>query len=769
MIDRRKKSLLAETQRFATALDHAIYDKQVEADSKLLYLYDADVVVYTVLGLTEWKPTQALPDVSELMYVVRALLSVGYIPRAHLLRPHLIELDRFIQRVPQPDRREANSRIRMFQFLAKQWQLDKHDSRIKEYAANRAALQTVIRSEGFEIFVKLELCHGGLAYDRLARVIPHCSLRSPELAQLPMRPGDHFAHEVAEVVGRAPGRQQKPVNNLVDGYALSELAEHVAAGVPVRFYTETESLRRLGRGVRLRDRAGRSVVRDAAYFLMRSSFPALAFSHLRASSHTATEVADRTLDDLIRLNERLRALLSPEVSIDRRELERAIRNEQGWGTGETLADLIHDFYSLRFLKDVLLSRWRFPAAMRDFVPFLANFFSNGERIAQVRAALGRSLTSVTSALSEEIGQIARWQSDVREFRREIEARRGDFDGRAPDPWRDLGLGRWGLDVFLPERVRTELEAWIREIADEDGPIDRLASDVALRAAPDSYRGWEDFALAQCQLWTLKLYGRMLTEWEESGDRFDGEGMQVLRILYLVARIKTVAAGFRAEGAAEIRRIQDVVREAETTLVALSESEDRRLRGVGKMGTAHVAYWAWQRLRELNRSAPAVEMAERSFDAAEQAMEMFLPGSLAWAFALNHCVYIGTVAHVRMPRTEELRRELINVNPRHDHYRFADTRARQHTEELSALISQHRIENILQNPEFQDDLCTLLQQAQRVLKASGPFFGDEEVGRHHDELETYRTSLRCRGRTVKGTGAAKREAPTAELPSTAESA
>src|SRR6185503_14086621 len=191
-------SLLAATKRFSLALDHAIYDKEQEASQDLIYVYDADIVVQSILGLTSWDPSTSVPDVSGLKYVTKALFSVGFLPPAHLLRPHMAELERFVQRVPSPHGLEAGFRAQHLRMLSRQWGLDKHDRRVKEYANDLAALESVIRSEGFEIFVKLELCYGGLAYDRLLRILRHCVFRSDVLTHPPLRPGDPIAIEVAE-------------------------------------------------------------------------------------------------------------------------------------------------------------------------------------------------------------------------------------------------------------------------------------------------------------------------------------------------------------------------------------------------------------------------------------------------------------------------------------------------------------------------------------------------------------------------------------------
>ncbi len=748
------RSLVEASQRFAMALDQAIYDKQCEATQNLVYLYDADVLVEAMVGLTTWENDQAVPEnVSDPLFVVRALFSVGYLPRAHLLRPHLVEIDRFVKNTRRPEKREAGSLARQLRFLIRQWGLDQHDRRMHEYAANTAALESVIRSEGFEIFVKLELCYGGLVYDRVGRILKNCALFSDTLPVHPLRPGDEFAQIVAEMLGQSQGirrKKLKQLNNLVDGYALSELKQHVEDGAPVRFYTETVPVREVCIERLPREAGNRTVLRDAEYFLMRCSFPAVGFAHLGRSQAVAASLANHSLEQLEDLNNRLHNLLSPDAAIPAAELERALRNEQAWQAGESLAELIEDFYSLKFLKNVFL-RWETPDAMKEFVPYLANFFNNEPWVNRMHAALEQSITSVTLALTDEIRQLTRWQNDVRHLRGTIRERRKDFAQVAPDPWKDMGLGRWGLNEFLPETVSIELTRWLADVADEDKPLERLASDVALRVAPDGYRDWGEFALAQCQLWSLKLYPRLVSEWEESSEEFEpGVGSHVLQVLYLVARVKTITGGLQKEPKAEIERIRAMVADAEQRMMPPPELNDPRLDGVGSMGVAHVTYWAWKRLRQLD-GALALEMVEKSFDAAHRALGQFNPVSLAYAFALNHCVYVGTVGKIQTDETEKLRQESFKLHTEfRNHYRFADTRARQLTEELIQRLEEHRIEEIVTLPAFreaQEILCALVHDAKEILNNARPFFGDEEVEMHWQELVGYEGSLRCRSQHI----------------------
>jgi hypothetical protein len=733
-------SLLDATKRFSFALDNAIYDVQAEARNMLVYIYDADIIINSILGLTSWDSTTPVPDVASLRYVTRALFSVGFLPRAHLLRPHLVEIERFIKHIPAPQGMESGFRMHHLRMLSRLWQLDKHDQRIKEYADNLAALESVIRSEGFEIFVKLELCYGGLAYDRLLRILPRCNFRSTSFKHPTMRAGDRIATKIAGELSKR-NRSDRQINNWVDGYALSELAHHIAGRQPVRFYTETTSIK-WNRRLRLfHDLSGRSVFRDAEYFIMRCSFPAVGFSHLKGLPNASTS-NERTISDLVALNTQLSELLSAGREAGAIELERAIESEKEAGSGQTLAQLIEDFYQLKFLRNVFLGRWQVPEPMAEFVPYLTNFFHDPQRLSAMRQALGRSFSVTTEALEEEIAQLVKWRSDVSRFREGIKVRRREFSSRTPDPWRDLGLGRWGFDVLLPEQVRRNLSKWVDELADEDESADRLASDLALQATADAYATSEEFVLILCQLWCLKMYERLVIEWQENAGRFSADEIRIVEILYNVAQIKTLSIGFDDQRAAGTKRVLSIVHDAEESLAKFLVSPDSRVVGVGYMGEAHVTYWAWHRLIELNETVTGQRMAERSFDAAQNALGVFGTHSLAWAFAINHCVYVGTVANVRGTETESLRAELVLVNSKHNHYRFADTLARQFTEEVRREVLRHGPAAITANEPYKKHVCSLIRRALSLLDDKRPFFGDEEVDQHWKLLEGYRSSFSC---------------------------
>jgi hypothetical protein len=628
--------------------------------------------------------------------------------------------------------------------LAKSWGLNQHDHRIREFARDPSAMESVLRAEGFDIFVKIQLCYGGLAYDRYRGVLQHCAFRPPTLTSPRMRAGDTLAHQFAEQIAQSGKREEKDINNLVDGYALSELASYVSRGEAVRFYTQTASLRTFRNASHFRV-GSESVFRGSFYYLMRCCFPALRFPHLPAITQQEDHGSIHSLEELRELSSRLKRLLA---QADRPfQLESTMLSERSEVTGETLAELINGFYELKFLNHVFLTRWKLDPEMRHLAPSFATFFRNQSQRAVIRAEVKRSLVSLSEDLTSEVKYLTRWRSDILAFTPSLRSKRKELDGRTPDLWRDMGLGRWGLDEFLPPAAKQRLKEWIESVADSGTPVAQLASDLALQVSPEAYESVDDFALALCQLWLLKLHPRLIAEWRENADHFSQHAfVDVLQILYLIAEIRTIAPSFGEKQEAQTLKVTERVEHAAERLTRLDQSENPLIAGVGRMGLAHVTYWAWRRMKDLGQSSLAHAMAERSYDAASKAKDAFSAGSLAWAFAVNHAVYVGTVAKVRSADTNELRRELVHINQHHYHYRFADTLARRITESVHeelARVPGEEIVTLAKHRRLRVSLCRRVLDAQKTLDEAQPFFGDEEIERHLWELRDLALTLQCR--------------------------
>ena len=126
---------LESIQRFARALRDAVHDKKLEASTSLVFLYDADVVIKTIQGLTFDGAAMVAPG--DHRAAVHALLSAGFLGPVRMLRPHLLEFDRAVHSWPDiysfVDRglRQAHR-----EYLIKLWGLDQYQVRLAKLIAD---------------------------------------------------------------------------------------------------------------------------------------------------------------------------------------------------------------------------------------------------------------------------------------------------------------------------------------------------------------------------------------------------------------------------------------------------------------------------------------------------------------------------------------------------------------------------------------------------------------------------------------------------------
>lgn len=729
---------------FTEALDLSIHDREQELSKEpLTFLVDADVAIRSVVGLTAWNPSSKEPDISQWPYVVLSLLSTGYLPRIRLLSPHLVELDRFIGRVPKPQAGSGGPRTAHLEALANFWGLAQHDAVLESSEDTVEALRHFVREEGFQVFVKLELCYGGSAYDRLLRVCRRINIVEEDVAA--MRPNDTLAHRFADQIARhSKGKKAtRTINNRMDGYALAELSRRVREGEKVRFYTNTDALIHLGHEDEFLDTQSRTVFRTPDYFIMRSSFPALRFNRLEAKKHGPVGPQGLSLEELRQIRDRLMYLLAHTATgqgPDEAELERTLKHPHlDYGS---LEDMIDNFKRLKFLSEVFL-RWELPKEIDSFVPYLKDRFQRPDLILQTRQSLRGGLDVVSEQLVGTVGYFRDWKQDYINLLRAIRDARKDWD-KEPNVWRDLGLGRWGLETTIPESVKERLASWIDTVFHGEVPEQRV-SDLSLEVAAKDYGTSDDFTLALCVLWSLKLYKYIVREWEDVDEAWRHEIPPGLRVLYLVSKIKSVNKKTDEEPSAVIKQLKTHLTEARRFTEANGGSDPRLDKAVGQMCVAHVAYWAWSRARELKEYAKAREFALESYQASENAITHLDEGSLMWAFAVNHSAYLGVRAKLDIDRKEEHLKTLGEVNEEHYHYRFADSRARAFTERVVDILEQYKISVLLSSTELKDirrTACNHLRSARNLLDGGGPWFGDLEVKRHRETLDDLGRSLEC---------------------------
>lgn len=752
---------LESIQRFARALRDAVHDKKLEASTSLVFLYDADVVIKTIQGLTFDGAAMVAPG--DHRAAVHALLSAGFLGPVRMLRPHLLEFDRAVHSWPDiysfVDRglRQAHR-----EYLIKLWGLDQYQVRLAKLIADAphghregsadGTIGDMIREDGFELFVKLELCYGGSWQQRLHRLRRAGLLRlEPLHAADTIARGDETARKLLAELSSYPGRPSATVNNVVDAGALAALVALSRAldSQRVRFYTETNAVRHVfgqGAGAGLlrdqREPDGTSLLRDEDYFLLRCCLPALAFPQLDLSDGA---LCDWDMQRLEEADSQLYALLKDGDESDVRAALDAIGVK-----GMTLKDVVAQFAQLGFLEAVLL-RQQARNGWKELLPSLYDVFQAPILLEAARAEVRTTVLQVSSDLREQVGRLRGLHDALHTVLKAISRRRQQMGrgSQVPRLALELGLGRWGLHAQLadPERIEGVMQA----VLQGDERDAEVAWDAAVMGfSPPVHR--EELEFGAVLFWFLGLdrpVGLLCTP-DHVGEWPSRTGLLVLG---MVARLRLEVAESGTTSPMRLDRVVGLVAEGDALIDATPAAD----LPAALMGGAYLRYLAWRAVSDRSRRALAArgadgtpsqdaalarQWAADSLTLADRARKGLDPEAVAWAFATNHCAYVALVAQLGDDVVDRLYEELEGIEERHHHYRFADTHARRFSVAAERLMG--RGDQRLSGPAWarRDEICRLLRSAERILSSAQPFFGDPEVTEHLRQVEQRQLSLRC---------------------------
>jgi hypothetical protein len=658
--------LVAKAFSFSRALAMALHDKELEHQgASLTFYYDADAVVDTVVGLTGVSLDEHLPDLGDAKYVVRALLSTGYLPRINFLRPHLIEFHRVIKRLDRVSvgRMSSGFYTAAMRFLTTEWGLPHDEAELKAIATDESRFHEFVKARGFDIFVKLELVTGGTWKHRLLRLAEtgQVSLTAQSLLSTDPDPGDEVAARVQQALGRFRNDQSFSANNHLDAHAIAELCRRSRAGEFVRFYTDTDALRRTMDGELFwqLDGVDDRLDRNAEYFLIRSSFTVLAFPERAARLGAPAEYGFVVgIEDLATLSKRLREVLAgdPSVGIDSRALDLgAVMLGQ-----MTLPEFLEQFGNLKFLASVFCT-WELPRAMEQWLPTLYRVRSETGLFQSAQEDLVTSLGNLWQSVSEEILRWERWLEALRPIGKALAERHRECGKNVPTALRDLGLARWGVERELRAAGVESVENTIRQLLERGSAVSLAMSELAWRVATRNPSGPEKLELL-CVLWFLRLDALICTMVERSPASTGGR-YEAAHVMYLVAKTKQVHAQQIATRTAAKDALEDIRKKAVAYSRDVSRT-DPAAHPFAEMGYAHVCYWAWHE----GGGRPS-EWIKESFRAAARASEALDRGSLAWVLAINHCAFVGVRGRVYPRKTEQYVETVRSDLPReHRHFR-----------------------------------------------------------------------------------------------------
>ena len=764
-------------EEFATALDDALNDVQIERTRRIVFVYDADVVIGIILGATAQPDAESLPNPLDPRIAVRSLLGAGTFGELRMLRPHLLEFDRVVTSLPRPATRPSKG------FFAEQrdrlrrlWQFDEIEHWLHglgrqarnadgDVAARISGeLAEFLEERGFETFVVADLCFGGTWFNRLPwlvrrKVITFDALAAADRFDL-QSPGVGDFRAILDTKRPQPWAQ---INNVVDAAALDVLGHIADAGAPLgieyRLYSETEAVREvLTAGVAPTGMGGASprprlFFRSAVYFLVRSSFPCLRPRGAFAEADAEAPGAGLSEQDLGKLLQEIRKALGGLRPGD--DVEQVLARYSI--LGKPLSELLSDFFRMSYVRAYARGRGRADAVLEQMLPALLATLQEDTIAAITDESLGGTLERIRYDIGQELGELRKWRAIVGQLRtavaRQRERHRQAKESRSNSPLPsndlDLGLVRWGLDtrVTQGDRLTRLMEAILTDVSGRDEMIH--CADVASLFIQDRLAE-TDAEYVLLALWWLKEWPLLVQHWDRQHLDESTIGHE-FRPLVLVARARHLfeRASYGSHARQFVREVEELL-EAANAYERQEPVEDRR--AYGSMCLAHVGYWCWQVLNKLREQREASRrrgdlsaheltrtirgVAEQSYDAGKRAYDVLLPsGGNTWLFAINHCAYLGTIADIRRDETELFLQQLSKWTTAHDrNFRIADTLAKPHSETARRIIKEHGIDRVRATQELKREVLYSLEAARTQLRNGLPFFGDEEANAHLDYVQ-----------------------------------
>jgi hypothetical protein len=748
LVLRPSKQMVVE---FARALSCALYDRYLELnEQRIVYYHDADVIFRLVRGFQELRARKTLNTRKELL--VGSLLSAGFFGAANLLRPHALELDSAIRIwAVKPSggslvgfKREAE------EFLEERGVLD--DMRRLLQVARIETLDAFmgeLKDVAAESFVAFELTSGPWEY-RLRQLMSKAGSEILSVA----RPGDQMKHLIADPVfgvllTKISGTNRRPLSDYRDAAALTMLRKFVRArrdsdSVPiVRFYTETPTLKNLWtrdrevrvlltypgdlRESRASSLAARAVWRDASYFLIRAVFEALRFPGIELKSAGDPIVTFQELSEVAEALKEIPSEMESDIS------EKLDSLSVG---GRSAVEVIGELETLAFVNRVW-KNYKPPKPIQAIVENVERvwtFAQSARATRKLHRQMREGIEHLTAELGREVGEMRRWfdrYRDIMDRAAKLQAEAAKFS--TPDPMRDLGLVRWGCDPS--ERAVGRIRTFWENIFSDDSQESARACE-ALVSEMDSLNDPEDCLVVCAALWFLGLFSSIV----EVLDEFT-RGNWLAAPFYL--SVLRAAAFLRGKGGVSRRERETIVSGLSAKIAHVKEDEQ-----VGRflLGFGYVLFYCWlleNRRLLFDGYDPAGdgsrEWLAMSFDVVKKAIDLLPAGSLGRAFAINHCVYIGSVGRIEEEETNKLswRLSVIESVQEHWNYRFADTFAYRHF-----LAAVRAFNHKGRGREARRRICRELKSAKEWIEKASPDFGDSEITEHRSQIKELHIAAEC---------------------------
>lgn len=729
-------------RKFVHNLRLATYDarlerSQAEAGQPTLFYYDTDVVLRMIKGL------ELLPSVQDKRTeLVRSLLACFMLGDMYMLRPHALELRNHLHTTQGASSSLGPLKERAQQYLRARG-LDSKMEVLRDIVTGADVDEGLTKAERFirlfradssATFVAIEQISGHWT-QRLRRHYGrnlHLDHLGPEMRDLLEMSGDVVKQIFFMLNEYRPDHRRE---NLQDAAALAILSQMVRdwqknrTGPIVRFYSESPALWRAwredpdlrallsypaevegGDGIKL-GQGGDPVFRDASYFLARARFRELA----PGRSQDSLDKLERFLSE-VDATERM-GPDEAQSAIERIRLE-----------GKSIRDIIREFEDFSLMRGI----WRripddFAGSLEEWTDVFA--FAKGRETGE---ALFQKINDIQQDLEGRVTHILRWTADranLLRATREIRNKKiSGTMGTIKDPMRDLGLVRWGYDLSDDEKQTViGLVDNLMQCAEER--LDLECAELASRM--ETARGnVRECLVITAVLWVMQLWTEIDRLVEDCARTPNVAVPASLRLIQAAARIRWVKLDWREKEALiqQISSLRDAVPSAQ--------------RGGYLLGLGYVLYHAWkQELRGkwvLERGVEEMPeyarvWASRCLEVGEQAVRLLSDADdLAWAYAVNHCAYVGLMTGVDPDRTQQYLIELseLRTRPAIWNARFDDTLGTDYLLRAEAALRSideappHLLRSTL------DKIFDELQQAKRFLdQAREREFGDIDVEVH----------------------------------------
>jgi hypothetical protein len=333
--------------------------------------------------------------------------------------------------------------------------------------------------------------------------------------------------------------------------------------------------------------------------------------------------------------------LSPDENIEK-SLSSIMLN------GKTLLDLIESFEKLSIMEPLWVRR-RMPEILRDYES-LARWIEVFKFAQENRteAILHEQVRDIRNKLESQVSKIRTWTHDYRVILRAGRSKAERFANKIEDPMRDLGLVRWDYD--LSEEEKNEVVETLENLTSGD---ESDLNDTAPLVATKMEIARVDTKACQIMcavLWALNRFREIVSLVDECRANSLQRFPATLTIIQGAAQMKMGGIPSRMD-----RRLV-----VERSLKLMGDMPKTKKKGI-LLGVGYILYHAWKQemvgksVRErqlMNQPQEVREWADKSFEVGEEAYQSFEQNTLPWAYAVNHCAYVGIVTGVKPQKTVE---------------------------------------------------------------------------------------------------------------------